>query len=686
MKHSIIAFITILLITSLFSCSREIEQGLQRETEFFQREIKEIRATIGQFVCEDETSTRTTLVTDASDNLQLVWAENDTLGIFPAQGGQVAFPLGENAGEKTASFDGGGWGLKAESSYSAYYPLVGKFYLDQESIPLILSSQKQDGNGSFAHISKTDYMAASNVTVNANGGVDFLFSPLVALLHLRLQMPKRANYTLVALETSGEFHTEATLNLKTGVVTTTKKSPVQLLSLQNISFEEGENTPILEVYLTILPVNLSNKTISVKVFDEDQTCYSATLTARDFVQGTIYNYNKITSWDRTQTGLPVVLVNTPGNVAITSKSVYVKNTLISVLQPEIGDEFCGLTNIKGRGNSTWQAPKKPYAIKFDKKQPLLNMPEDKSWVLLANYYDPSLIRNDLVFYMGHEISKLDWTPHYEIVDLTLNGQYQGIYQLGEKVKVSKKRVNVGDDGFLLEVDNRASSESDARYFRTQHIPSVINIKEPEVEYNDANFNYIKSTLQAADAALYSENFTDLEEGWQKYMDIDSFVDWYIITEISRNADGCNWYSSCYMNCKRGGKLKMGPLWDYDLGFGAYPSIFNAEIARVFNQPEGFSLKNSAWYSRLFEDPAFVSKVKERFSVYYSMKQELLNYIDSREALLTDKVVEDNKLWGTITYKSVAAPQVATAYHQKIVFLKNWLSTRLDWLNENISSL
>ena len=318
----------------------------------------------------------------------------------------------------------------------------------------------------------------------------------------------------------------------------------------------------------------------------------------------------------------------------------------------------------------------------------MNLPEDKSWVLLANYYDATLLRNSLALYMGNEMSILDWTPHYQYVDLMLNGQYKGIYQLGEKVKISKNRVNVGDNGFLMELDYRALTEEDARYFNLVHMNCPVNIKDPEVEYNDDDYNYAKDFVLSAETALYSENFTDLEEGWQKYIDMDSFVEWYLINEISKNADACALYSSCYMNLKRGGKLKMGPLWDFDLGFGGYPSSWSEETSTWANNPEGagFDLSGTSWFSRLFQDPLFVSKVKERFNYFYNNRNLLYERIDTNASIINNKIEEENKLWGRLGDVSLTPTEVQSLYQDKVTSLKTWISLRLEWMNTYINSL
>lgn len=685
-KHISIAVLQLSLICVLFSCSEEtllVETLKPVEEEV---DLTTLRATLKDFknetMGEEPAVIRSTIVTDEAGELQIVWAENDTIGIFPSSGMQVAFPMASSAGTKNATFDGGGWGLKRSATYSAYYPLIGQFYLDRTNIPMIISNQKQDGNGSYSHFGKYDYMAAVNSAVNESGGIEFNFNHLVSILHMQIKMPKGGKYTYVALETSDKFTTEATINLTDGTVIPSKQSPIQIMQLEHVELDNSEENPILELWIVIHPVDLTGQILYTKVYDEDNNCYTTTMQAKNFEAGTIYNSRKIAVEDMTHTGLPVTIINTPNNQDITSKEEYVEDALMTILQTDISDEFCEIMNMKGRGNSTWAAPKKPYAIKFGKKKSILSLPEDKSWVLLANYYDATLLRNDLAFYMGNEMSTLDWTPHYQQIDLMLNGQYKGIYQLGEKVKIAKKRVNVGDDGFLLEVDAKAAPEEIT--FRVPNISQPINIKDPEVEVGGEDYNYIVDFMERADAALFSSDFLDEEEGYKKYIDEDSFVEWYLINEIAKNNDAI-FYTSCYMNVKRGGKLKMGPLWDFDLGFGGY---FDDERGRtIVNVPENFYIKsNVKWINRMFKDPVFVTKVKDRFNYYYANRQQIYDHIDANASTIIEKIYEDNKMWGRVCSKSSSKDEVKAAYQEKVNYLKNWIETRLNWLNENINAL
>lgn len=373
------------------------------------------------------------------------------------------------------------------------------------------------------------------------------------------------------------------------------------------------------------------------------------------------------------TGLPVVWIETKDRQAILSKDNYLRASFRlaeNVMTRGGGDVFMDSVNIKGRGNTTWGMPKKPYALKFDNKVSLLGEPKDKSWVLLANYADKTSLRVQTAFYMG-SISSLDYTPRYHFVELMLNGMYMGTYQLGEKLKISKDRVNVGDDGFLLEIDAKAAE--DEITFMTEHLEQPVNIKDPDVIVEDENYNYIKSYLVEAENALYADNFTDETEGWQKYLDMDSFVDWYLINEISRNCDAA-FVSSCYMNLKRGGKLKMGPLWDFDIAFG------NIDYSES-HDPRGYLIRHASWYSRLFQDPAFVAKVKERFSYFYSHKDDIMQNINENAQYLRYSVEENNNKWGTFYNYTWPNYDVWGSYLNEVQYMKNWLNERFEWLKK-----
>lgn len=377
------------------------------------------------------------------------------------------------------------------------------------------------------------------------------------------------------------------------------------------------------------------------------------------------------------TGLPTIWIETEGRNAITSKEEYL-NAHFKLVEDVVtrgpGDVCEYDVSIKGRGNNTWVLPpKKSYRLKFNQKVSLLGEPEDKSWILLANYYDKTMIRSTAAFYMG-SISRLSYTPRYHFVELFLNGRYDGTYQLIEKLKISKNRLNIGDDGFLIEVDNYAPSEEDARYFQLDSLLFSLNIKDPAVEYDSQDFLYVKNFFEEAEKALYSDAFTDAENGWQKYIDIETAVDYYIINEICKSCE--SYYLFGYFNLQRGGKIKFGPLWDYDKCFGNYAPYYGCEY------PEGFWLKEREWFKRLFQDPTFVDAVKSRFPYFYDRKDEIFRVLNDNANYLKYSVVENDNRWNVLNTPNMYDPHdydIWGGYQNEVTSLKTWIEIRFEWL-------
>ena len=338
------------------------------------------------------------------------------------------------------------------------------------------------------------------------------------------------------------------------------------------------------------------------------------------------------------TGLPVLFIYTDNKEPIASKDNYVNGTIFF----DGAGEFENLTapmRIKGRGNSTWSMPKKPYRIKFDEKQSMAGFPANKDWVLLANYADKTSLRTEVAFNISRNTS-LEYTPRTQHVEVFINDVYNGTYVLTEQLKIGKDRINVTDDGYLLEVDQLSRLDEGDVYFTTDRI--LLNIKDPDVELNSERYNWIRDFVIAAENALYGVNFKDPQNGYAKYIDVGSFVDWYLVNEITKNNDA-KFFSSCYMNITPGGKLKMGPVWDYDIALG------NVNYNNNYD-PTGFWIKNSKWISRLFEDPAFVELVKER---YNNLRGIILNNIiaelNQDASYLSWSMIENNNKWELYTH-------------------------------------
>jgi NOL1/NOP2/fmu family ribosome biogenesis protein len=377
------------------------------------------------------------------------------------------------------------------------------------------------------------------------------------------------------------------------------------------------------------------------------------------------------------TGLPIIYVNTNG-VAIDSKEDYVEGVASIIGGENYPDLVEAEMKIKGRGNSTWWQGgvwgKKPYQIKFDDKTEVLNIPKDKKWVLLAELSDKSLIRNKISREMG-DISRFDYVPKAEYVELFINDQHAGTYLIGQKVEESKNRVNVGDKGYLIEIDQTNRIDEDDVYFTTDgwsKFPSnLFNIKEPSLELNSSEYSLIKNHIINFEEALFGDNFTDANLGYRAFIDLDSFIDWYLINEICKNQDAAT-YSSIYFNYIPGEKIKMGPLWDFDLAYG------NVDYSNA-TYPEGFHIKSNPWYKRMFEDPYFNSLVKDRFLYYETNLDMLLNKIDLIEKYLEKSQQKNFEIWPILGQYVWPNPVYYDTHHEEVEHLKDWIEQRMTWL-------
>ena len=167
-------------------------------------------------------------------------------------------------------------------------------------------------------------------------------------------------------------------------------------------------------------------------------------------------------------------------------------------------------------------------------------------------------------------------------------------------------------------------------------------------------------------------------GYAKYIDVDSFIDYYLINEISKNVDAKE-YSSIYLNVMPGGKIKMGPIWDFDLAFG------NNDYSDC-EYPEGFWIKGNAWYARLFQDPAFVTKVKNRFAYYKENQTTMLEKMDSYAVLLNKTQQQNDLTWELIGNYVWPNAFVGDTYQQEVDYMKSWYTQRMTWLETAINSL
>ena len=384
----------------------------------------------------------------------------------------------------------------------------------------------------------------------------------------------------------------------------------------------------------------------------------------------------------TSTGVPVVYVETEGQAPVTSKDDYLDGR-ITIIANEQGEEDVSQADIaiRGRGNTTWEMPKKPYKIRFDKRTEVLDMPEHKVWVLLANYPDKTLLRNHTAFRLSQQFG-LSYTPRSRFVDLYLNGTYQGNYQLTEQIKVDESRLTIdelaADDnaesklsgGYLLEIDGRR--DEDERYTSPRGVRFAI--RSPEYG-SPAQFAYIKEYLQTTEEALFADTFADPTQGYARYIDVVSFIDWYLLNEVTKNTDA-KFANSVYLHKPRGGKLAMGPVWDYDIGMGNVdysPGEFT----------EGWYIREASWFQRLFQDPAFDEQVKARWKALKPTVDAVITAIDQHAAHLGSSQQLNFRKWNILGRRVWPNPVVTGSYAGEVAYLKEWLTQRVAWMDRKL---
>lgn len=445
---------------------------------------------------------------------------------------------------------------------------------------------------------------------------------------------------------------------------------------------------------------LNNQTTINFLNEETFTVVAQNGTTRNYIVK-IYN-----------SGLPVIYIDTENHAKITSKTTWIGNSTMKVYEKDgklnynSGNDFM---NIRGRGNSTWDASdKKPYAIKLNTKSEILGLLEDKRWVLLANHYDRSFIRAGLASWLGKRLTKQDWTPSGYSTELVLNGKHVGNYFFCEQIKISDDRVNAD---YLLEVDTKAKTAGgyDDVYFLSSTTDNVFNIKDPEITTNGSEYNYVQSYINEVEKVLYDDaKYLDSNEGYKKYCDLESFVDWALIKELSKDYDG-NFFTSCHMNLTNG-ILKMGPLWDFDLAFANNPfaELFGGGFGggwgggfggggvdyEYYNEPEGYHVLEADWLNRMMKDPEFRALLLEKVNLLIEHETEIDQYIDEQAALNINSFVVNETLWKTLGKSSwgwngstvewnYTDATLREHYRNDIAKMKKFIKDRLAWMKNDL---
>lgn len=375
--------------------------------------------------------------------------------------------------------------------------------------------------------------------------------------------------------------------------------------------------------------------------------------------------------------------------------------------------YNGWVGIEVRGSSSQSFPKVGYAVETrteggeDLEVSLLGFPQEEDWVLNGPYSDKSLLRNALAYTLAGKITP--YAPRVRMVELVINGDYKGVYLFTEKIKRDNDRVDVskmtadsssGDaltGGYILKVDKstaedpeiatffvsqyRAETELEQAIRFTYHYPRADRITAPQK-------NYIQNWMNSFEDALAGSDYLDSNDGYRQFVDLPSFVDFLIINEISRNVDGYRLSTYLYKDKDSdGGKLHMGPVWDFNLAFGNANYCGGAAIPGWgfnfgLNCPDDF-WQLPFWWSRMQEDPEFQQLLADRWR---SLRQNafsndaLENTVDSLRNILGDAPERNFARWPVIGEPIWPNFFVGDSYEEEINFLKGWVTDRADWMD------
>ena len=403
------------------------------------------------------------------------------------------------------------------------------------------------------------------------------------------------------------------------------------------------------------------------------------------------------------TNLPTVAINTNGAVEITSKETEVTSTVYVIGDKGRYMHSDDKTGVRGRGNASWSFAKKPYRLKFNKKVQLLDAPaEAKKWTLLSNHSDKSLMRNILAFELSRRVG-LEYTPYCQPVDVILNGEYRGCYQLCDQIDVREGRVDITEmkpedntgealtGGYLIEIDANAGSEP-CNFWSNKGIP--VTIKSPDDDkITSQQKKYIKDCFNNLETYVFSDSFTNEDWSYRKYIDIDSFLKHFLVGELSGNTDT---YWSTYMYKKRGDdKLYTGPVWDFDIAFDN-----DKRTTDVLKNPSGFhyatdvasaaggsNMKN--FVTRIVvSDPVANARLKEMWKELRDSgvitPESLVQYIDETEKMLDESQKLNFKRWKILNSIFHENFQALGSYEAEVGTVRNYMSKRVTDLDKIIN--
>ena len=360
------------------------------------------------------------------------------------------------------------------------------------------------------------------------------------------------------------------------------------------------------------------------------------------------NYGNILDYMTKDGGIPLIKIKTDEGKFPQDKENYVDGTLEIVEEKGSNKVIFDKADmgVRLRGNSTLECPKKAFRIKFDKKQSLFELPAAKSWVLLANYFDKSNIRNYLAYLTAHKLDNLYFQPSCIFVEVEFNGDYLGLYLLCEQMQTGEGRVDIEQDeyddtngSYFMELDFEDRILADGLVKNVSYFESnglFYALKYPEDD--DATYQrclYIKSFMDTV--FMKMKNKTD----YDSVMDVESFIDYYLIQELFKNVDSIQSSVYYYVENKM---LYAGPVWDFDIALGVVGKNDRSWDYAWYEEHIYWVKEESKFYNTLFKDSRFLNRVKARYTEVRPILWELFEEIELLETYLQEEFERNEKKW------------------------------------------
>ncbi len=417
--------------------------------------------------------------------------------------------------------------------------------------------------------------------------------------------------------------------------------------------------------------------------------------------------------------LPIIFINTLAGPIVDDPKVKAKMEIIYNGPGKINsfsdkpNHYNGFIGIEYRGSSSQMFPKKSLGIELwddknnAKDASLFGMPEESDWILFASYNEKSLMHNVLTMKLAREMGI--YASRTQYVEVFINNQYMGVYVFMEKIKRAKGRVDIsklkeddlnGDDitgGYIFKVDKPTGTALGGWTSQYQNNPPVTTRTYYQYEapktITTEQKSYIRTYVNEAESALKSSNFRDKENGYRKYFDTQSFIKLFLSNEISKNVDGYRISTFFYKDKdSKGGKIKAGPPWDYDIAYGN-GNYCDGESYRGFSYKFNDvcptdGLQVPFWWDRMMEDSTFIRELGEEYSFQRKLGafqlDKINKYIDSLTAQLQAPASRNFQRWQILGVYVWPQPYpYSNTWFGEIDELKQFIVNRLHWLDANI---